>query len=187
MKKIIILFILGNFLIGCSKPSALEKQFHCSKRNQTNIKIKTYKDFKKNFKLSIPTNWKTNLYYDSKSSDIYAADTLKSLSKSYIIGVSYQLNNLVFNEQYFNSVNKLLEQNNLNIIVKKEEDFLNKKAFWYVAEGIKNNRIYHELNVSIKNNNSSYLILTSEIYGDKDVNERICKSLAIFKSLKILE
>jgi len=185
MKKTGLLFIVIFSIIGCSKQSELSKIFNCS---STSIKnTKSISDFNKNFKLSIPTNWKTDLYFDQYQSELFTADTTKQLLSTYILDASFNFGILNFDEAYYTKIDSVLEISKLQKINSGNLDFNNKPAYWYVAKGQKNNYNYHQFNITLKLSENTYFNSYSEIYGDENVDERICESIAILESLEFVK
>ncbi len=157
----------------------------CSSSKMNNLH--RIKDFNNNFTINIPKSWKTNYYYDASTSEIYAADTIKELTKSFIIGVSFHKENLELNQSYFNKIDSLLILKKLNKYEFEQEPFIKKPSYWYLVKGTKNGFTYHQLNITIKNSEKSYINATAEIYGDSFVDNRICNSISILKTIQFLE
>jgi len=184
MKNLIYLWLIVG-LISCNKSSKLQTSFNC-KSNNLSV-FNTIKDFNRNFSINIPTIWKTNLYYTKNDSEIYAADTVKQLSKTFILGALYHQETIELNTSYLSKLDSVLFVNKLQKINSGNELFLGKPTYWYLVKGRKNGFPYHQFSMTIKISKNSFLNATSEIYGDQLVNERICESISIFKSLKFLE
>ncbi len=186
MKNFILYIVATTFLfLSCSSPSELHKKYNC-----TSVKIKspkTIKDFNKNFKLTISNNWKTTLYFNKYESDIFAADTLKQLTDSFILGTSYNLGMLNFNTDFYNKTDSILKQNNLEVINSGSELFQSKPAYWYLAKGSKNGFTYHQFNLTAKLSENTYFNGYSEIYGDHNINERICETISILEKIEFLQ
>jgi hypothetical protein len=178
-----ILLIIAVF--SCKKPTKLEQKMNCSSSKIENLQ--TIKDFNKNFTIDIPKYWKTNYYYNNNTSEIYAADTILELTKSFIIGVSFQRGSLNLNEEYHKKTDSILTQNKLRKYASENEIFVNKPSYWYLVEGTKNGFTYHQLNILIKNFDKSYINATAEIYGDSLIDHRICSSISILKTIQFLE
>jgi hypothetical protein len=183
--KYTFFLILFTALISCKKPSKLELKLNCS--SSKNYEYNKTKDFNNNFTVNIPKHWKTNYYYNINTSEIYAADTLKELTKSFIIGISFHKGNIELNNDYNKKLDSLLFLKKLNKYAFGKESFLNKPAYWYLVNGTKDGYTYHQLNITIKNSDKSYINATSEIYGDQLINDRICKSISILKTIQFLQ
>ena len=184
MKNTIVIIVLFLFL-SCSNQSKLSKKYNC---NSTKIEnIKTIIDFKKNFKLIIPTNWKTKLYYSEYESEIFAADTLKQLTESFILGASFNYGTLNFDASFHKKTDSILTKNNLLIINSGNQSFQSKPAYWYVAKGLKNGFTYHQFNLTVKQSENTYFNAYSEIYGDNKITERICETISILEKIEFLQ
>ena len=185
MRKIPFLSLIFLLIMGCSKQSEIGKKMNCSTTTYKNTKEIT--DFNKNFTLSIPSNWKTELYLDNYQSEIFTADTLKQLSETYILAASFNLGTLNFDSDFHHRKDSVLNANNLKIIDSGNESFQKKPSFWYVSKGTKNNFDYHRFTVLTKISENTYFSAYSEIYGNTNVDERICESISLLESIRFLE
>jgi len=185
MKKLIILIVTIIFIFSCKKQSDLSKIYDCSQ-----IKIenpKTIIDFNKNFKLTISSNWKTKLYFSEFESEIFTADTIKQLTKSFILAASFNSGKLKFDTNYYTKIDSILIKNNLQLINSGNETFQSQPMYWYVAKGFKNKFTYHKFNLTSKRSKNTYFNSSVEIYGDDNVNERICKAISILEKVEFLQ
>lgn len=185
MKYLLILSIITFTFFSCSKHSELAKTFDCNTTNLNNLI--TISDFKNNFKISIPNNWKTNLYYDNYQSEIFTADTIKQLSETYILDMSFNYGNLLFNDSFHKKTDSLLTSSNLQKIKSNAIQFQNKPAYWYVVKGTKNGFNYHQFNLIVINSENTYFTANSEIYGNNHIEERICESISILDKIEFLQ
>ena len=110
MKINFLFFVLILILASCKKQSELSKEFNCNSIELTNLK--SYLDFKNNFKLYIPTYWKTNKYYSETQSDIFTADTTKQLTETFILNTSYALGTINFDADFLKKTDSIITQNN---------------------------------------------------------------------------
>jgi hypothetical protein len=181
LKLMLLLFILIT-TISCHKKSSLEKEFNCS--NSIDLSnSKEYRDIKKNYKISIPIQWKTKLYFDEYQSDIFTADTIKQLSDSYIIDTSWKMGELNFDEGFISKINS---QTDLEVVNSKLLTFLGHPTYWSLSEGKKGKLEYHIFNLYIKTSFDSYLLASAQIYGNQNIEKRLCESISIFNTIKIL-
>ncbi|OGS69991.1 MAG: hypothetical protein A3F91_08620 [Flavobacteria bacterium RIFCSPLOWO2_12_FULL_35_11] len=177
-----LIFLL---ISACSKQSDIAKKMNCSLTNYKNTKQIT--DFNKNFILKIPSNWKTELYFDNYQSEIITADTIKQLSDTFILSASFDMGTLNFDSDFHRRKDSALKANNLKIIDFGSQTFQSKPSFWYVAKGTKNNFAYHRFTVLTKISENTYFSAYSEIYGNSNINERICESISLLESIQFLE
>jgi len=182
--KIILSILIVIILISCSNQSELGEKFNCNNSDEENTSMVS--DFKKNFRLKLPTSWKKDLYYDNFQSELFAADTTKQLTDTFILGSSFNSGNLNFDEFYYKKNDSILTESNLQKLNFENLLFQSKSAFWYVAEGSKNNFKYHTFNLVVKLSENTYFNAYSEIYGEENIEERICKSIAIIESVEFL-
>jgi len=144
-------------------------------------------DFKKNFKLELPTNWKTNLYYDDYKSEIFTADTTKQLSESFILGASFNFGVLEFDDSFYKRTDSILAVSALKIMNSGNQLFQKKPSYWYVVKGTKNGFPYHQLNLTVINSTNTYFNAYSEIYGEDTINERICEAISIIEKVEFVK
>jgi len=185
MKKTIILLLLLGLVLSCGKESKLSQKFNCTSTKYENTK--SILDFNKNFKLNIPTSWNTKLYFSEFESEIFTADTLKQLTESFILATSFNLGEIVFNEDYYVRNDSILNRNNLELIKDGNDNFQSKQAYWFVAKGIKNGFTFHQFTISSKITKNSYFNASAEIYGDDNVEERICEVISILDKVQFLQ
>ena len=76
------------------KSNKLSEEFKCSSPSFSNLEEIT--DFKKNFVMKLPKNWKTNLYYDEMVSSIYTADTTFQYCRKDFASTFYRLSCIRF-------------------------------------------------------------------------------------------
>jgi hypothetical protein len=185
MKKFYLLFLLIIVIVSCKKQSELSKEFNC---NSTELKnLKPYLDFKNNFKLHIPTNWKTNKYYSETQSEIFTADTTKQLTETYILNTSYALGTVNFDSDFYQKTDSIIIQNNFKKTKYGTTTFMKLPTFWYIVEGEKNGFPYHQFNIIAKKSEMAYFSASVEIYGDLKVDERICESISILEKIEFLQ
>lgn len=182
--NVILIFIILSF-ISCKKQSELKRKFNCNNfKIENSIKIS---DFNKNFNLTIPSNWKSKLYFSEYESEIFAADTLKQLTESFVLGTSFNLGTIILDNDFYKKTDSIILKNNLQIIKSGNESFQSKPTYWYVTKGVKNGFIHHQFNLITKLSENSYFKGYSEIYGEFNVESRICESISILEKIEFLQ
>lgn len=185
MKKLIILTLAIGF-ISCQNNS-LKKEFNCE-TNAEFSELKEYRDFLKNFRIQVPKNWKTTLYYDEYSSEIYSADTTKQLTDTYVLEISWKQGELNIDKGFANKINDTLQlKEHLKMTQSGFGKFKEKPMYFNLSEGTRSGISYKYLQVYLKTNIDEYITLTSKIFGDKLVEERLCESVELFDGLKFIE
>lgn len=172
-------------LISCSKPSELSEEFNCESKTIKNTTPTI--DFNKNFKLNIPSSWKTDLYYDNYTSELFTADTTKQLLETYILDASYNLGEVVFNDDFLVRNDSITASNKLQIIKSKKINFKSKEGYYFVSKGFKNNFPYHKFNLIVKISENGYFNSSVEIYGEDAIDDRICEAIAILNNIEFLQ
>ena len=186
MKRIIILMMIAVGLISCGKNDVL-KEFDC--KSKSNIgSIKESRDILKKFKIDLPVSWKKQLYYDQYKSQIYAADTTKQLTETYILDIAWHQGELYFDDSFEQKINDTLRINEKLVPVKSGFGKFHKKdMYWNLSTGLYNNYPYNYLQVYIKFEIDEYFLLTTKVYGDQNVDERLCESLMVTDKIKFIE
>jgi len=180
--KFIPFAILLVFTMSCTKKTALEEIINCS-TTTFDADLKEYVDVNKNYKISIPNNWKVQKYYDNFQSDIFAADTLKQLTETYILDTSFKTGELQLNAEFGL---KIKNSTSDEIVTSKFEVINEKFVFWYLTKGIKNNYEHHELTLYFKTSADTYLQVSVEIYGLEMVDERLCEAINLIKTIEFI-
>jgi len=66
-------------------------------------------------------------------------------------------------------------------------NFKKKQTYWNLSQGKRSNRLYTFIQMYLKTEEDEYFLMTTKLFGKVDVDARLCESLALFKSVKILE
>lgn len=144
--------------------------------------------FLKHFKLKVPKNWKSELYYDETQSRFYSADTSKQLTDTYIIDVTWHQGEIELNENFEQIIENDLKQNEQLTPFKGGFGYFKDLTCYYsLAKGINSGFTYHYLQIYLKTNVDEYYHLTTKVYGDEFVEERLCESLSLFEGLTFLK
>ncbi len=185
MKKLIILVLV--IVFASCQSNSLKKEFECE-TNAEFSELKEYRDFLKNFRIKVPKNWKTSLYYDEYSSDIYSADTSKQFTDSYVLEISWKQGELNLDEKFAKQINDTLQlKEQLKMAKSGFGKFKKKPMYFNLSEGVRSGINYKYLQVYLKTNIDEYITLTTKIFGDKLVEERLCESVELFNSLQLIE
>ncbi len=186
MKQIFIIFILFSTLISCQKED-LTDAFDC--KGTTNFsKTKEYTDVLKHFKINIPKSWNTELYYDEFQSELYSADTTKQLTETYIVDITWHQGELVFNDDFEQKVLQVLKnKEQLKVVKSGYGKFKKLSSYYNLSQGKNSNLDYHFLQIFIKYKADEYYTLTTKIYGNEFIEERICTSISLFNSITFIE
>ncbi|PIE49406.1 MAG: hypothetical protein CSA39_02795 [Flavobacteriales bacterium] len=186
MKQLIPTFFLAVLLVSCGKDQ-LSNHFNCKDINTKN-NLKEYRDFLKNFYIEIPDNWKTELFYDEYSSSVFAADTTKNLTESFLLDISWRQGELNIDDAFKKQLqDSVLNTQRLTTIKDGMITFKDKPSFFNLAGGKQGNYNYQFFQLYVKTGMDEYITLTSKVYGDKKIARRICESIAYFNTLRIIK
>ena len=173
------------FFVSCKKQSNLQKDFVC--KTVSFSKTKEVVDFKKQFSIVTPSKWKTNLYYDNVQTQVYTADTTKQLTETYILDIALNSGELVLDTIFKNKIIQNLNIEKLQNLKYKFDTFKGKPSLWFVSKGKKKNLDYYFFQLFVQNSATDYYEMTTKIYGNKLLDERLCESIAIISKIKFLK
>ncbi|CAM1353649.1 hypothetical protein [Tenacibaculum insulae] len=180
-----IFAVLTLFLMfSCSSSSELKNEFPC-KDSTTFLNLKKTSDVRNLFAVSLPKNWKVNLYYDNGKTSIYAADTTVSLTKTILFDATL-IHSPVFLDTNFTK--KITTDNtNMKLVETKTKhiNLFNKPSYFSFAKGKKGKFNYHILNTFTKVNSDNFLHVKTEIYGDSLIAERICNAINLIDKIQL--
>lgn len=181
MRKLITLLCLI-VLVSCSKQSQVSKDLDCDPETYDNIEL--VEDVDKKFKLPLPKNWKTNLYFDKNQTSIFSADTTKNLTSTYTIDVTYIYDELNLNDTFFQRFKTNLQNRKLVETTSYDLKFQEKDAYYSRSLGKRGQFDYQIINLFIKVNSGNYIHAKAEVYGDSLVNQRLCNALSLIDKLE---
>ena len=179
-----ILFLIASLLFfSCQKEFKITDDFNCETSNFNNLEV--VDDVKNLFSVELPKNWKINLYQDEVQSSIFAADTTKQLTETVLLDVTYINNRINFDETFLLKQEQENLANNLIKIKSKEFIFLDKPSIYMLYKGKKEGFNYQFCNTFIKINESNFILVKTEIFGDSLVNQRSCKAFSLIENIKL--
>lgn len=184
MKKAVILVAMSVWILSCSKIQTVQQEFNCNLNKLENTQQLI--DFNKNFKIDIPTHWKTKLYYTKNQSEIYTADTTIQLTKTFILNTSFNKGELDFTPIFITKTDSVIANKQLVKIKSGKITSKAKPSYWFLTKGTKNGFTFHQFSLLIKVSESTYFSAVIDIYGENNIEERICESLVIIDSLEFL-
>ncbi|MDP5105086.1 hypothetical protein [uncultured Polaribacter sp.] len=178
-----LLLIASLLLCSCSKQSVISKDFNCEPTSFDNLE--NVDDLKNLFSLQLPKNWKINLYQDEAQSSIFTADTIKQLTETVLLDVTFVRNKINFDEAFMLQQEQEYLAKNLIRVKSKEITLLDKPALYMVYKGKKGAYPFQTCHTFIKVNDQNFIFAKTEIYGDSLVNERLCSAFSLIENLKI--
>lgn len=186
MKNIILLLLLITSAISCKK-SNLKSEFNCESTSLS-YETKELRDVLKKFRATVPKKWKTQLYYDEYQSQLYSADTAKNLTETYIIDMSWHQGELTLDEFFDQKVKDTLAiKQQLSNVKSALSRFKDKPCYWNLSKGKTGKHDYHFLQVYVKTEPDEYFTFTTKVYGDTNIDERLCESIAIYDKVKFIQ
>ncbi len=185
--KNLFYFLILLLCVSCTKQSSeFQKLNNC---NNSNWSVPTEKvtDFLQKFKIEYPSHWKTQLFYDQFQSDIIIADTTKQLSETYLIDFTYSKGELSINPAFQEKVNKkLIEEKQISIVDQRTGKIQEKPFYMHIGKSRKNNLDYRILRIYIDTGVDDYLQVSADVYGDANVEQRVCEIAQIMDSIEFL-
>ena len=180
--RYILFFIALILLNSCSSKSQISKDLDCKPESYNNLEI--VEDVDKKFKVKLPDNWKTNLYFDKNQTSIFSADTTKQLTDTYTIDITYIYNEFKLDEKFLQKFKTNLTSKLLVETTSYELKFQDKDSYYSRAIGKRGQFDYQIINLFIKINNANYMHAKAEVYGGSLVNERFCNALSLIEKIE---
>ncbi len=172
-------------LFSCKKKKDLGTLLNINKHTQFNHS-KVIRDVKNNFEITIGDTWKRELYFDDYQSRIYAADTTRNYSSSFIIDITRFKGKIILDKAFKNELLTNIEKAPKNYMISNGFLQFNKQPAYYVFsfERQHQKEIY-TLDYYIEDDEYYYL-LRSTINTSKNLPNSLDESVTIFNSLKTL-
>ncbi len=185
IQTILIFITCFLVLLSCDKPSEISKNFNCNQKKHTDLE--TIEDAKKTFTIALPKSWNTNLYVNEIQSSIYSADTTKQLTASFLLDITAINKKITLNDAF--KLKKEHENLTKNLIKVKsgETTLINYPTYYTVSRGKKKGFNYKVCHFFIKLNDEKFIIAKAEIFGNKDVDIRICNAISLIEKLRIIK
>ena len=185
MKNSFILLLVILSILSCKQKTNLQKEFLCEVKSISNTEEVI--DFKNKFSIEIPKTWKTQLYYDTIQTQIMTADTTKNFTNTYALIFEYNSGNLKIDDTFLEEELQKLQKENLLVLKNKKDNFKGKPCIWFVSKGKKLKYDYYYFELFVKQNKNHYFKISSDIYGDENIDERFCESIAYIETLKFID
>ncbi|MCF6349938.1 MAG: hypothetical protein L3J23_02775 [Flavobacteriaceae bacterium] len=183
MKTIIPSLLFLILLTNCNEKSALQKEFNCE--SVTFSPLEKITDFKEKFSLKVPKKWATKLFYNNHETNIMSADSLKSFSKTYILEVSLISGDLKLDPNFTHKIiTDLVNEEKLITLKHDFNTFKKLPSVWFLSSGESGKFKYHYFQLFIKKSPTNYFKITTKIYGDKLVENRLCESIALMHKIE---
>lgn len=171
-------------IFSCQDKSELSEEFSCKNRKKLQ-QLEIVDDFNKNFTVKIPKHWNTKLYYDSVQSEIFSADTIKSLTESYIMDFAMVSSPLEITEKLQDEVLKKSGENDMETIKENFHSFHGYDAYAHLGVGKNKNYIFYVFQYYIGIDKEKYMLIKTEFYSDNNFDSRFCEALSIIETIKI--
>lgn len=147
---------------------------------------KVLRDAKNYFEVSIGKNWKRELFVDANQSRIYAADTTRDYSASFIVDITRFSDRIVLDSIFKKSITKNINNANKSYVI--QEDFITYKGqkgygiFYFEHKGF-NPTYFMEFYIAYPEH---YYLLKSTILGNENFEENVCESMTVLNSFNTL-
>lgn len=186
MKKGSLIALCILVLTSCGK-NDLTSEFDCGSSSYSS-ELKEYRDVLKKFRASVPASWKTQLYYDDFQSQLFSADTTKSLTETYVIDIAWHQGELALDEFFDQKVKDTLAiKDQLSNLKSSLSRFKDRPSYWNLSKGKMGQHNYHFLQVYVKTAPDEYFTLGTKVYGDQQVDERLCESIDLYQRMEFIE
>ena len=162
-------------------------EIDCNKKNSFQ-NLHKIRDTKETFSCELPNNWKREFFLDNYTSRLYAADTTKELDDAYIFDFGHYQSKIDFNKEFDSKITHEITQlpkgkisNSGKITFKKKEAYFVRYSFESMDITSNNIQVY------FKNQNKSFYKLKIDVYGNKNIENRLCKALDLFNKTSLNE
>ena len=170
------------FLISCQDSIELSTQFSCE--NMLQLKnLETVNDFNKNFSVKLPKYWNTKLYFDDMQSGIFSADTLKSLSESYIIDFAMIRSSIEISEKLSDRIHQKNMDNMMETSKESFHSFKGNKAYAHLGKGKSRGLDFYVFQYYIKMSSENYMLIKTEFYSEENFENRLCEAINLIKKI----
>jgi hypothetical protein len=167
---------------SCSPGSSFKPFFNC--HTSLDEKTERVEEFEKNFSVQIPQSWKTELYYDNQRTGIMTADTTRYYSQAYTLEFFLVKSGIDISGKLQSDLDSIMKGNGFHVLKNELTSFRGKPACLHWSQGKEKDISVHVLQHYVKINPDNYLISQCKIFGDNDVQSRLCEALSIIESLQ---
>ncbi len=177
------LLLISILSISCKK-DLWEDMFGCDGHDLTK-KTEKVEGFKKNFTVSIPGHWKTELYYDAGHSVIMTADTTRFYTDAFTLDFTVVEGKMIPPGRLLHGLDSVMRASGFSVL--RDTLFQNggmPAALHWSRKGEADSQI-HVLQYYLIIDPEKYLQTQCKIFGDKQVDERLCEALAVIKTIEI--
>ena len=171
-------------IFSCQNKSELTKEFSCKNTKELS-QLESVDDFNKNFTVRLPKHWNTKLYYDSVQSEIFSADTIKSLTESYIMDFAMVLSPIEVSGKLQNELLKKSADNDMETIKESFHNFQGYDAYAHLGVGKNKNYTFYVFQYYIGIDKERYMRIKTEFYSDNHFDSRFCEALSLIETIKI--
>lgn len=182
--KYFLTTLLVVLMISCNSTSELKKEFPCATFSSFS-NLQQTEDVRNLFSMSLPKNWKVNLFFDNVQTAIYTADTTVNLTKTIIMDASYIHSAINFDAVFQQKMTADNTKMELTETKAKKITLFDKPSYISYATGKKGTYSYHVLNTFTKVNSDNFLHIKTEIYGDTKVEERLCNAINLIDKIQL--
>jgi len=183
-----VFFIISFFvllLVSCQSSTELSKVFSCKNPKKLS-QLEVVNDFKNNFSVKIPKYWNTQLYYNDIQSEIFSADTIKSLTDTYIMNFSMVNSNLKIDSELKKRVLEKAKNNHFEIVKELFYKFKEMETFSILSKGKSQGHTLQVLQTYINVSDEKYLLVKAEFYGENNFNARLCEAINLMDDITLI-
>lgn len=186
MKYSFILLITVLFLSSCNRKTELKKEFSCQSSSTLGTTEKVM-DFKEGFSVDIPKKWKSSLYYDERQSEIFCADTIKTIDQTYLMEFALIDGKISVNPAFQKQVQVLTTEKELQLVQDGFVDFDTYKGYYHLGKSTHKDMEINIFQYYIQIDKEHYLLVKTDIYGSEKITERLCESIQLIESIQFIK
>jgi hypothetical protein len=173
-------------LTSCHSTHNLDEIFNCTATKKLN-QLETITDFKSGFSVDIPKSWNTKLYYDELNSEIFTADTLKTLQETFIMEFAMINSALKLDNHFIDELQRKTTQDGLTTIKKGMATFDKHKGYYHLGQGTAHETPIQIFQWYIPVDEMHYFRIKTQIYGQENADERLCESFQLINHITFIK
>ncbi|WP_010136662.1 hypothetical protein [Ochrovirga pacifica] len=188
MTKPFLAILLSSFvflLTNCETEKNLNNFIDCDTPMEFNHN-KVLRDAQNYFQINIGQNWKRELFVANDQTRIYAADTTRNYSSSFIVDITRFKGRVVLDSIFQHQITNSIQTNPQSYLI-KEHPFTYKNqqgygVFYFENKGA-NPTYFLEFYIAYPEH---YYLLKSILLGSEKFEENLCESMQVLQSFQPL-
>ncbi|MDO6803613.1 hypothetical protein Q4595_14260 [Wenyingzhuangia sp. 1_MG-2023] len=180
-----LLLAITIVLVACQQKLTLKDIVECD-GNVVFQHDKIIRDAKNYYEITIGKDWKRELFVDQQQSRIYAADTTKNYSASFLIDVTRFDGRIVLDSTFQKNIISQIKSLPRSYVIKEGFiEFQEQPAYSVFSFQKTDTAILYQIQCYVAAQDH-YFLLSSNIHGNQNLSNNLCESISIFNSLNLI-